>query len=195
MSRKNILIVIGAIVLIGVSFFAGMEFKAYQIRSTITDAFSGMGDSTDSESTVTEQLEKENSNFIESGVNQDIKLATIDIKVTDVSEEQSISSTYSSPKVAREGTKFVIVGMEVTNTTTSAFSLPADFILVDDKGREFQTYSDSIGSVENYLDYRELSPSVKEAGVYVYEIPNDSTSYSLLAPKAGSKDVYRVKLK
>jgi len=50
-------------------------------------------------------------------------------------------------------------------------------------------------NIDNYLDMRELSPSIAESGVLVYEIPNDSNSYGLLIDKDGSNERYRVGLK
>lgn len=195
--KRKIIVTIAALFILGVGFFAGMEYKAYQVRTAFEDAFdeTTASDSSDKKTTTMEEAKKENMVLIPKPVGEEIKLATINVKVTGSEEQQTISSSYSSPKVAKEGTKFVIVSMEVTNTTDSEFSLPADFLLIDNKKREFSTYSDSIGGIENYLDYRELSPSVKETGVYVYEVPTDATSYSIAFAKAGSKDLYTIKLK
>jgi len=42
MKKEHIKIVIVAVVALGIGFFGGMEYKAYQIRSAIDDAFSGV---------------------------------------------------------------------------------------------------------------------------------------------------------
>ncbi len=197
--KRNILFAVIALIIFTVGFFSGMEYKAYQVRSAIQTAFNGNNDNTTNESkneqTAMELAKEEKMVTTQKTVGDDIQLATIKVKVTNSEEKKTISSSYGTPKVAKDGTKFVIVSMDITNTTNSKFSLPADFLLIDSKGREFSTYSDAIGSVEDYLDYRDLSPSVKESGVYVYEIPTDATSYSLTFVKAGSKDLYQVKLK
>jgi len=67
--------------------------------------------------------------------------------------------------------------------------------LEDNFDRQYSTYSDSIGSVDNYLNVRTLSPGVKENGNIVYEIPSDSTGYSLLVLKAGTNETYKIVLK
>lgn len=199
MKQKAIYAVI-AVVFLGVGFFAGMEFKAYQVRTAFDEAFSGGsnnddGDNNNQPETVMEQAKEDDMNIIQKNVGDEIALATIKVKVTGAEEKQTVSGSFGSPAVAKEGTKFVVVGLEVTNTTNSAFSLSPDFLLIDDKKREFSTYEDSIGATDDYLDYRELSPSVLETGVYIYEIPTDATSYSMAFAKAGSKDLYQVKLK
>jgi len=45
------------------------------------------------------------------------------------------------------------------------------------------------------LNVKDLSPSITETGVIVYEIPSDSTSYSILSNKVGTKELYKVVLK
>lgn len=204
--KKTIVLAVSAVVILAVGFFAGMEYQSYRVRSALNNAFSGLSNSTNTtntdvavgksgQKTAMETAKEEDMRLVPKSIGDEIELATIKVKVTGSDEQNTISSSYSQPKVAKEGTTFVVVKAEVTNTTNSSFSLPADFLLIDDKGREFGTYRDAIGSIDDYLDYRELSPSVKETGVYVYEVPKDATSYSIAFAKAGSKDVYQVKLK
>jgi hypothetical protein len=196
MKKKVVPIIIG-IVIFGVGFFAGMEFKAFQIRSALQSAFSGLGTSNTSPTgtTVMQQAKDEKMQIIEKAVGDELILATLNLKVTSVEEKQILNPKYGSPKVAKEGTKFVVIGLDVTNTTKSAFDFSTDLVLVDNSDREFSTYSDSIGAVDNYLDYRSLSPSVKETGSLVYEIPSDATSYSLTIGKAGTNELYKIFLK
>lgn len=194
--NKNLSYVLG-LVIFGLGFFAGMEYKAYQIKSVFKDAFGGITENnTSSQSdTVMEEAKKENLITIDKKIGEEVSLATMNVLVNKVDEKQTISSSYSSPKVATEGTKFVVVNMDVTNTTDSEFSLSPDFLLVDNQDREFSTYSDSIGNIDKYLNYRDLSPSIKETGVLVYQIPSDSTSYSMVIAKAGTKELYKIALK
>lgn len=145
--------------------------------------------------TVMEQAQKKNMTIVQKAAGDAVEFATIKVKVNNVEESQTISSEYSSPKVAKQGAKFIIVNLEVTNITNKTFTLNPDFIVVDNKNREFKTYSDSIGAIDDYLDYKELSPSIKETGNFVYELPADATSYSLVAAKAGTNELYIIKLK
>lgn len=135
------------------------------------------------------------SNAIIRGVGDNIILSTIKFKVNSVREQQTISSKYSSAS-AREGTKFVVVDLSITNTTKTGFYFPAEaFVLTDNKDRKFKTYNDTIGNIDNYLNVQELSPSIPEKGVVVYEIPTDATSYSFMVAKSGTSDIYQIKLK
>jgi hypothetical protein len=201
--KKNIVFAVSAVVILAVGFFAGMEYQSYRVRSALSNAFSGINNTTNTDVTVgksgqktaMETAKEEDMKLISKSMGDEIELATIKVKVMGSDEQNTISSSYSQPKVVKEGATFVVVKAEVTNITNSSFSLPADFLLIDDKGREFSTYRDTIGNIDDYLDYRELSPSVKETGVYVYEVPKDATSYNISFAKAGSKDVYQVKLK
>lgn len=67
--------------------------------------------------------------------------------------------------------------------------------IVDNKDREFKTYSDTIGAIDDYLDYKELSPSIKVTGNWVYELPADAISYKLISGKSGTNELYEILLK
>ncbi|EKE05097.1 MAG: hypothetical protein ACD_19C00426G0119 [uncultured bacterium] len=190
---------LGVIIVISliIGFFVGMEYKAYQIRAAINDAFSGNSTASEKSETVMEQAKKENLQVIEKGIGDEIVLSTLKFKVNKVEEKQTIGGGYGTPKVAKEGAKFVIINLSVTNITDSKFTFFPDdgFRLVDDQKREFTTYPDTIGGIANYLNVRELSPSLAETGVIVYEIPSDAVNYSLFGGKGGTKDLYKVVLK
>lgn len=131
------------------------------------------------------------------GVGDEIVLATIKFKVNAVSERNTISSSnpYNQPLNAREGAKFVVVDMSITNLTKANTTFPSDaFTLVDNQDRQF-TPIIAIGHIDNYLDGRNLSPSISERGVIVYEIPTDATGYWFLVAKAGTSEAYKVILK
>lgn len=197
MKKTKIYIGIGSIVLLAVGFFAGMEYKSYQVRSAFQSAFNVDKPSTTEGKTFTEQAKEENMVVHTLKTGDEITLSALTLKVNKVDETQTISSNYSTPKTAKEGTKFVVVELTVKNITNSEFMFfPDDGLSINDaQGREFKSYSDAIGNVNNYLNSRELSPSVPETGVIVFELPIDATSYSLYTSKAGSKDAYKVILK
>lgn len=184
-------------IIFGLGFVSGMEYKAYQIRSAISKAFSN-NNSTPSPTPVSVVEEaKKKAIVIDKSIGDEVSLATINIKINSAEETKTISSKYSTPKVATEGTKFVVINLNITNSTKSEFSFsPNDtFLLVDNQKREYTIYGDSIGAIENYLNYRTLSPSIKETGSIVYEIPEDATNYSLVTSKAGTNELYMIKLK
>lgn len=137
----------------------------------------------------------EDVNIIEKGVGDEIELKTINFKITNVEEKDTLTPEYGSEVSAKEGAKFVVVGMEVTNTTKSEFTFPDDFMLIDSEDREFKSYSDSIGVLDDYLIQRDLPPSIKEEGHLVYEVPEDSADYYTVMGKADTKDLYKVILK
>lgn len=196
MKKTSILLVITLALGLTVGFFGGMQYKAYQIRTAIEKAFTTKPNTTPEKSeTVVEQAKKEEMQVVEKNIGDEVTLATIKFKISGVKEAQTISSGYGKPKVAKEGAKFVIINLSITNITTSKFAFyPDDINLIDSQKREFSSYQDSIG-IDNYLDYRELSPSITENGTLVYEVPTDATFYSWVIGKAGSKVLYKVLLK
>ena len=145
--------------------------------------------------TAMEQAKKDDMLIIPKTVGDEITLATIKLKVNKVEEKQTLTPEYGSPKTAKEGAKFVIVNADLTNITNKAFNMSPNLVIVDNKDREFKTYSESIGAIGNLLDYKELSPSIKENGNWVYELPTDSTSYKLVTGKSGTKELYQIQLK
>ena len=201
------LTILGFVFVFAVGFVSGMEFKAYQIRNAINTAFNKGFPTSNSTSTPTSQSTDEPSFFeedkkeeiivIDKNIGEEIILATGNIKINSSEEKKSISSKYSSPVVAKEGTNFIVVNLDITNTTKSEFTFSPDDILLikDNQQREYRTYRDSFTSIDNYLNYKSLSPSIKQTGNIVYEIPEDATNYSLIAEKEGSKEIFSIKLK
>ncbi len=163
-----------------------------ELNNNINSSSDGAGQET---SSFMEQAKKENLTIIPKAVNDEIILSTIKLRVNHVEEKQTVTSKYSSPRTAKEGTKFVIVNADVTNTTNKAFTFPPDLIVVDNKNREFKTYAESTNTIDNYLDYRELSPGITENGNWVYELPADAESYKLYIKKSGTKELYEILLK
>ena len=198
--NNTIKIIIVILVSLGIGFFAGMEYKAYQVRSVfqdVADEVSNVFNTTDQTENQLPAENEENISYIDKTIGEEIILATIKFKVNNSSEKQTLSGSFGSPAVAKEGAKFVVIDMSVTNTTDAPFTFFPDdgFRLIDDKNRQFTTYGDTIGKAQNYLNVRELSPGIAETGILVYEIPQDSTSYSIAVGKGGTSEIYRVKLK
>lgn len=192
LTSLSIVLTIGLIA----GFFLGVEYKAYQVRTAFEQAFTNPP-KTEKPQTLIEQAKQEEMQVIDKNIGDEVTLATLKFKANKVEEKQTIGSSYGSPKVAKSGTKFVVIDMDATNTTNAEFTFWTNdgFRLVDNQKREFTEYGDTIGSIDKYLDARKLPPSVNENGFVVYEIPNDSISYSLVTSRAGTKELYKVLLK
>lgn len=189
---KGIIIVILALV---IGFFAGSEYKAYQLRSALEKALAPLTDQTQENKTAMQQIKDNHQKIIEKHVGDEVLLTTQKIKVNSVKEDTILNgSSFGTPAVAKKDSKFVIINMDVTNITKAEYTYADDIILVDDKEREFSPY-DTIGNIDNYLSVRSLGPSVTENGVVVYEVPNDSVHYSLIIGKAGTDENYKLILK
>lgn len=174
-----IVIIVGLFIV----FFIGSEYRAYQVRKAIKDVFNNESGEP-----------AKNKKIIEKKVGEEFELATIKVKVNGVEEKQVISSQYGSPAIAKENAKFVVLNLDITNITKDTFMLLDDIPLIDSQERIYGNYT-AIGAIDNYLDVRELSPSITENGVMVYELPNDATSYALAIDKGGTNERYMVKLK
>lgn len=185
-----------ALIALVIGFFAGMEYKAYEIRSIFQETAEELGGiEVNDETSLKETLEE--SDVIEMDIGSTVELATLNFTV-DSAEEKDIltGGSFNEPAVARENAKFIVIDASVTNTTDSDMAWNTDgILLVDDQNRQFSHFEDVFFAVDNYLEQRKLIPDITETGVIVYEIPQDATHYSLMVGKAGTNMVYKINLK
>lgn len=198
--KKQVLVPVLIALVVGIAggFFIGQEYTKQRIVNSIDEAFSDIGSDDGEAMEESGEMAKEvkKMNNINVAVGDTVSLATFDYVVNSVEEKNMIKSDYGQPHLATEGTKFVIVDLTVTNTTSETFDYDdSSPVLEDQNGDFYKTYSDTISNIDNYMDYRELSPNIPEKGVIVFQIPESVNSYELLTAKANSNDIYRVKLK
>lgn len=130
-------------------------------------------------------------------LNTPIDLGSHTMTVLSAREAKTISSRYSGPVSAAQGAKFVIVELQLTSQSTSDFTyFPDNHIrLVDiDTGRQFTTYENTIGSINDYLNVAKLTPSIAKKGVVVYEVPEDAKTLSVFGTNDVSNHTYVVGL-
>lgn len=118
-------------------------------------------------------------------------LTTISLKVNGVSTAQQTSGALGTA-FAKPDSKFIIIDASITNITNSPIVLTSVPVLIDQKGRQFDDYSDTIGNLSNYLIMRNLAPSIIEQGLLLYEVPSDATSFKLEGIKASTNQTYDV---
>lgn len=123
---------------------------------------------------------------------QEVELATIKIRVTKCEELQSLSAEYFDPDVAQDGTKYVVFSVDIENITKDTISFSNDLSLTDSQGRTYQCYSNAMWYYDETFVYTDLSPNIVKSGVFVYNVPSDSTDYYLSAVKAGTSDAFRL---
>jgi len=194
MNKTILKVLVAIIVSLSVGFFVGMEYKAYQVRRVLQEATKEISEVFTRESQQEEEVEQ---TIIEKNIGDENELATIKFKVNGVKERRTLSGSFGTPAIAKENAKFIVIDLSITNITDANFTFFPDdgFRLVDDRERQFTTYRETIGSVENYLNIRELAPSITERGFLVYEIPQDATGYGLVVMKGGTDEIYKVILK
>lgn len=132
--------------------------------------------------------------IIEKSIGDTINLATINLTINKVEEKNILNAKYSTPTIARDTTKFIILDVEITNTTKETFfNSDEGFIIVDDLGRSYTPYS-TIGKIDNYINMRDLSPSIAEQWKMVFEVPKDSQNYYFRVFKWGTNEEIHIKL-
>jgi hypothetical protein len=193
MKKYIIGMVVALIMGVIIGFFVGQEYTKNRILKQLEKAFSPNS----AETTLAEskQLAEELKQTINKSIGDEIELATIRVKVNSSQEESMIKSSYGQPKVAPEGTKFVVVNATITNITKIPFDYSDSSALVDDKDTTYFAYNETIGSIDNYLDMQEISPNIPKTGVIVFQLPTSVESYGFVIKKAGTEELFKVKLK
>jgi len=126
---------------------------------------------------------------------EEIELATLKLKVTGFEESRELVPAYGEPDVAQEGTKFVIIRAEIVNTTNEPFNFDgSDVFIVDDKGRKYRFYDDALWSADDAFVYVDLAPGIPHKGSFIYQVPSDSASYTMVVGKAGTNEVYYISI-
>lgn len=206
--KTNVGILVLAVAALLIGFFCGTEYKAYQIRNALLEATKSFVNPVSTDTTFTqneisvlddnsligEMKRTKGSTLTEKNIGDTIELATLSVTTTKV--EEGTMTNDGTPIVAQQGTKFVFVTLNVTNLTKLALSFPYGFpVIVDDQERTYEPYDQAIGSVKNYLNFRELSPGIPEEGVLTFQLPSTAEHYYLLMAKGGTEDFYKVQLK
>lgn len=131
-------------------------------------------------------------------VGQYMQFATQKMRVNSAKLTDTISdgSSYTSPSVAGEGVKFLVINITVENTSVSPFSY-RDFSLFTSKNsqieKQYSAYS-SYGEIENYIDGRELQPGIPETGNVVYRVPDDKKEFQLGGAVSGTSKALHTRI-
>lgn len=199
MNKKIILSVIAALVIgAAAGFIVGQEYTKHRIVKSISEAFSDTSSSAEEKREESQSLTKqvEQMKNISAEIGDTVELATLKYVVNSAEEKDMIKSSYGQPHVAEEGTKFIVVDVTVTNRTPETFSFDHDtFKIQTSDGVFYDRYSDAIGNIDNHLAWEDLSPNIAKTGVVVFQLPSQVEEYDLIAKKANSNDLYRVRLK
>ena len=187
---KNKICILVSVILIFISFFAWMEYKSYQVRSALQEAFTD--DISTNENTISDvNLEVIEKNKIEIKMWESVTLSTIELKVITSEEKNVLTSTYWKPRIAEDWTKFLLLELSIKNILNETFyDSFSDLSLVDNKGNKYLPI-DVIWNIDNYIS-RDFQPLIEEKGFIVYKLPVDSSWYSLTIWKSGTNDMYYI---
>ena len=106
-----------------------------------------------------------------------------------------MTAKYYEPDVAQEGTKFVVLSVEIENITKSTLDFNNTINLYDSQEREYQPYSDAHWYFDETFTYTDLAPNIKTTGTFVYQVPTDAEKYYLAIAKSGTNEAYRMYVK
>lgn len=189
MKRNKLFLITGIVLLVGLvaGFLAGYQYKAYEVRRALSDAFSSAG-AKDEEPVNAISNGSEASKVTVHSQGQEVEFATQKMKFNRGYSETTLTASYGSPLVADQGTKFVVVDHTVTNTTNTPFTYN-NYILLDGEDKLYNPTS-AIGVVDNYMDVRELAPNVPETGLAIFKVPASTIKFKFGAAKGGTSELH-----
>lgn len=188
-NKKSLKLAIVVVLALGLGFWAGYDYKAYEVRKSIENAFSNSENTTETFAEDEESIEEYDFIYHEPG--EEVQYTTQKMKFVSAKSSNVISSEYSSPLTAGEGNKFVIVNHTVTNTTNAPF-LYEPFVLLDKDNKQYNASDEAISYIDNYLNVRELAPNVPETGVVIFKVPKETKEFKFGGLKADTNELHAI---
>lgn len=189
---KKISLIIVALFVVLVSFFSWMEYKSYQIRQVLNTSLSKNMSNTEEVGKITEKPEQMR---IDKNIWDIIKLSTVELKVEKSEEKDILTSKYYKPRTAKADTKFIVIDLNVKNIIKEPFTDFFNDIYLEDSQWKKYLPANSIGSIDDYIAWRNFQPGIEEKWKLLYEIPRDSFSYYFTVWKWWTNEIYYIKLK
>lgn len=132
-------------------------------------------------SPVQEQEEEENEQVYQIG--DSFVTGDLGVTIIEVDEKTEFrSDNMFTDNVTTEG-KFVVVTAKITNNDTKSRTFSSSmFKIIDEQGREFETLTDFnlmmiLGDNDLFLE--SCNPGMSRTGIFVFEVPENISSYSL----------------
>lgn len=166
------------------------------VGNELNEIMDPSNDNSEEDLTFMEQVKKDNMTIIPKTKGDEIILTTLKFKINRVEEKQIITSKYgTSPTIAQDDEKFVVVNVDITNIIDLPVIIGSDdLFIVDTQERQFKAVDAGL-ILDDYLSFRRIAPGIKETGSFLYELPQDATGYSLVVSESGSKELYMIELK
>lgn len=196
MDKKQITQIVIPTIVLFLGVLIGMEYKAYQIRSAMSEAFEGFSEEMNEVfNKPNKEIKKEDKQktkavkktFTDIKIGNEIELETMKISIMNSAESSKIDNEddFYEAHQAKDGAKFISINLEITNTTKDAIFFDfdrEDLKITDNQERNF-TYKSFSFLDDSFDNFTELIPSITENGYIYFEIPQDSEGYSLIINK------------
>lgn len=171
------------------------EFDDELLNIVLVNFIDVLGVFNDDDSSLEDTLEKKD--LTQVSMNDTLELATINVKVNSIEESDVLLyESLNSETKAIDGAKFVLLNLDVKNITKKPLEIDTyGFTLRDSEHRYYSEYDGTIGAIENYINMRNIGPSLTENGIIVYEVPQDAKDFSLIMTHGGTNISYEMKLK
>ena len=147
-------------------------------------SFGDSGENTD--------IPPEEYNWTDVNTGDTVELATIKMTIIGSEEVMMLKDEYTEPKLAQEGTKFIVVTTDIENITKSTLDFDGDFTLCDSKGRQYEEYDEAFMYFDETFSYTKLSPNIKTRGHLVYQVPVDAENCYVVSAKAGTNEAFNM---
>ena len=196
---KNILIWGVSVLVVGLilGIVTGWVLRQRQLEESLNKIFVDLGTSQETSKSIGKsELKNTEPMIIKSDIGQIFTVDDYDMIVNRAEVKDSVKGEYYQPCVAKEGAKFIVVNLGVTNKFTEEKVFDNALVNVEDangyKYKEFNTY----GCLDNDLDNRRLAPLITELGDILFEVPStiQGPSLSMLNKTKDSKIIVDLQL-
>jgi hypothetical protein len=115
---------------------------------------------------------------------QSLQIGELTVNVLGLKTQPSITGAFGT-RAARPSAKWVLAEVSVMNRSNApiSFSILTIPSLKDSQGRVYQYGTDTVQHLENYIVGRSCAPDLEETGWLAYEVPADSTGWTLVPRK------------
>lgn len=150
--------------------------------------------------TVTDGAKKEEEKTYKIG--DDIASGKINVIINSCTEKKEFKSGNQFIENVKTEGKFIVIDAKLTNNDKESRTIDTGmFKLVDSQNREFDVYSKAELMMildDKYLFLESVNPGMNRTGTFVFEVPEDVSSYSLkiypgIMFKTGTPQIVKLK--
>jgi hypothetical protein len=178
--KKPFIFLVAGVLVFGAGFWSGQEYMRYQIKQSIADVFSGIGNYTQSQAK-SESKQKTRVKFGESA-----KIEDFNISIAKIKNEKEIKKEYYEPQIAKN--EWLVITLNGENQSKKAGGFYLGNVKLISNGAEYNKSTalsgqldkkDVLEGFETCLECS-INPNEKAQAVIYFDVKSDTTKDKLV---------------